>query len=401
MPDEPAPDPLPTEPAGAGKHTPAEDELDTLLETAASLAGDVTEDVGAPAEQPASAQAIHSAGQTDNDAPNLDAQLAELDVLLEEANREIGHATPPTNDDDAEQTMSADAESADSDADSPTTQPESSSPHVTAAEAEPASSTRPATEAPDPSPSPADDLPTDIDTQLAASDGPLDEAGRQGNAQRSADYDAHSQTDDESQVAPTDQNAVPNFMEEPTRPEGAPDTSPEETEPPAAADGTANVPDFMAEFTTPEVGTETGTSGTKDSTRPPSSAAQATGGPASPTAPTPGVVEPRDLGAVGSPDTAPAKETAIANADPSQESDKASPAKAPAARSRSPAMRLLGRAAAPLSPLALKACEGGMLVLETMDRPAQRLGYWPRRFIGWLALATLGASLIVYVASLF
>ncbi len=37
----------------------------------------------------------------------------------------------------------------------------------------------------------------------------------------------------------------------------------------------------------------------------------------------------------------------------------------------------------------------------SQQRPAQRLGYWPRRLIGWLAVATLGASLIVYVASLF
>ncbi|MFH1732748.1 MAG: hypothetical protein ABIF82_14005, partial [Planctomycetota bacterium] len=391
MPDETTPDPLPTEPRGAGKHAPAEDELDALLEAAASLTGDVAKEVGLPDGRPAAPRASHPTAQNDDETLDLNSQLAELDGLLEEATREIGHATPPTTDDDAGQTRLADAEPADSDADSATTPPVSSPPPATAAEAGPASFTEPDAAAPASSPSPADDLPTDIDTQLAALDSLLDEARQDGNAEGSADYPTHSQTDDESQAAPTAQTDVPDFMEEFTRPQGAPDTGPEAKEPPTAGDGATDVPDFMAEFTAPEPEPEAkaGAPTTEDGTRPPSSAAYAAGGSASPTSPAPGRVRSRDPGAVSSQDLAPARETAVAAADPFQERDEASPANMPAARSRGSAIRLLERVAAPLSPLAVKACEGGVRVLETMDRPAQRLGYWPRRLIGWLAVATL------------
>ncbi len=59
------------------------------------------------------------------------------------------------------------------------------------------------------------------------------------------------------------------------------------------------------------------------------------------------------------------------------------------------------RAAARLSPAALGLCNYGVQLLEIVDRPARRLGPGPRHAIGWLAIATLGTSFIVFVVSLF
>ena len=49
----------------------------------------------------------------------------------------------------------------------------------------------------------------------------------------------------------------------------------------------------------------------------------------------------------------------------------------------------------------LSVSEGVAGLLEVMDRPARRLGPGARQAIGWLAIATLGTSLIVFLVSLF
>ncbi|MBU0718724.1 MAG: hypothetical protein KJ749_10785 [Planctomycetes bacterium] len=54
-----------------------------------------------------------------------------------------------------------------------------------------------------------------------------------------------------------------------------------------------------------------------------------------------------------------------------------------------------------LSPLGLGVCERGAGMLEALDKPTQRLGPGIRRAIGWLAIATIGTSLIVFVISMF
>lgn len=59
------------------------------------------------------------------------------------------------------------------------------------------------------------------------------------------------------------------------------------------------------------------------------------------------------------------------------------------------------RAAARLSAVALGLCNCGVQLLEMMDRPVRRLGPGPRHAIGWLAIATLGTSFIVFAVSLF
>ncbi len=396
MPDEPIPDPSPSERPGASENTSPEDEIDALLAEAASLASDVTGEVGVPEEQPASSQATHPAGQTDGPVSDIDTQLAELDGLLEETYREVGNTTPAT--DDADPVTLDNREPADSDADSALQQPGSSSPSADTEEAGPTPPGGPDTPAPAPSTSPTENPATDFDADLTALDDLLDQVGHEGDAEQSTDDASSPQADVESEAPPSEQGAVPDPMQESKEPEGEVDASPEATKQPPAEDGAAAVPDFMAEFTTPEPGTEAGTPAASDGTQPASATAHVTG---EGTSPKPQDVSSHERGVVSNLDVTSPEMSAVSDADLLEELDEAGSAKVPKARSPGPAKRLLGRVAAPVSPLALKACEGGLRALEAMDRPTQRLGYWPRRLIGWLAVATLGTSLIVYVISLF
>lgn len=54
-----------------------------------------------------------------------------------------------------------------------------------------------------------------------------------------------------------------------------------------------------------------------------------------------------------------------------------------------------------LSPLALEGCARGVRVLELVDRPLARIGPRVRRIAGWLGIATVGTSVLVYLVSLF
>ena len=57
--------------------------------------------------------------------------------------------------------------------------------------------------------------------------------------------------------------------------------------------------------------------------------------------------------------------------------------------------------AARLSPMVGLACDKGVRLLETADRPTASVPPGARRLIGWLALATLGTALIVFLLSFF
>jgi hypothetical protein len=54
-----------------------------------------------------------------------------------------------------------------------------------------------------------------------------------------------------------------------------------------------------------------------------------------------------------------------------------------------------------VSPAALAFCAHLVRTLEVIDRPLARVGTMPRRFAGWLAIATLGVAAIVYVLSMW
>ena len=47
----------------------------------------------------------------------------------------------------------------------------------------------------------------------------------------------------------------------------------------------------------------------------------------------------------------------------------------------------------------MRLCELGVIGLEAADKPLVRLGPRIRMVAGWLALATLGTSVIVFVVS--
>lgn len=52
-------------------------------------------------------------------------------------------------------------------------------------------------------------------------------------------------------------------------------------------------------------------------------------------------------------------------------------------------------------PILFMVCDRSVSVLEKIDRPLQRIGQVPRRLIGWLAIATLGTSLLAFIVSAF
>lgn len=62
---------------------------------------------------------------------------------------------------------------------------------------------------------------------------------------------------------------------------------------------------------------------------------------------------------------------------------------------------LVPRIAVRLTPAAMNACERGVGLLERLDAPVRWLGAGTRRVIGWVALATLGTSVIALILSLF
>lgn len=58
-------------------------------------------------------------------------------------------------------------------------------------------------------------------------------------------------------------------------------------------------------------------------------------------------------------------------------------------------------AATHLSPTVLAGCERAVNLLELIDRPLGRIGDPVRRLIGWVAIATIATSLLVFLYSLF
>ena len=57
--------------------------------------------------------------------------------------------------------------------------------------------------------------------------------------------------------------------------------------------------------------------------------------------------------------------------------------------------------AAGISPLLLAGTERFVSWMELIHRPLPALKETPRRVIGWVALATIGTSVIVFLLSLF
>ncbi len=185
---------------------------------------------------------------------------------------------------------------------------------------------------------------------------------------------------------------------EPSGEEELPQEQPETT-----TEGSA-VPDFMAEFTRPEdtndspaTGGETAQPpGPADAELEPDASAQTTESTQASTPAKPGVVGTGMIGVVGAASTEP---TADATSGASEELEaRETP---PAEATVTPLDRLFGLVEERVSPIALKVCEKAVPVLEAIDKPFGRVGTPIRRVIGWVAIATMGTALIVFLVSLF
>ena len=209
--------------------------------------------------------------------------------------------------------------------------------------------------------------------------------------------------------------AVPSFREEFTQPEQtsqypqADDTAPEfaeestsPEEPAQPAETGSAIPEFMKEFTQPEAPSEA-----SEDLSPVAGAADV--GPSDGSCEmSPSVVSARPGLVSSRPRNGP--ETVLADdkfglgsisQDEDEETGTVGPTPvATAATAASGKAELVRRLVAYLSPPALKVCARGVGLLEVLDKPFGRLGSGGRRALGWLAIATLGTSLIVLLVSL-
>lgn len=190
------------------------------------------------------------------------------------------------------------------------------------------------------------------------------------------------------------------------RPECESTSSGDASAPTAEAEPPANgysVPDFMAEFTQTEEPPKSGGRAPEPSgeaEQPPTASGPVGGDRSGPQpeqrpAPRPGVVGTGMIGVVGTvhPKVSDAETPSVPMPDEQVDPEtQPSPAGGWAHRIRAGATRL--------PPIVLSVCACAVHLLEQIDRPFARLGHKVRRVIGWIAVATVGTSLIVYLLSL-
>ncbi|MGB2985866.1 MAG: hypothetical protein WBE26_08280 [Phycisphaerae bacterium] len=185
------------------------------------------------------------------------------------------------------------------------------------------------------------------------------------------------------------------------------DESASSSKQPVASTGDLAIPDFMSEFTQPEESTET-TSEKPAETAPdepepaasepepeaPAGVSQDIDPPAG--VPKLGVVGTGMVGVIGTPIPASPVEGKLEQDQPAEKREETA--------SQPGLVLRLANAICPavtrLSPLAMSACERVVAGLEVIDRPLAKVGGPVRRLIGWIAIATVGMSVIVYLYSL-
>lgn len=318
----------------------SEEELDEVLSQASALALDLSEEVGTAEQAPP-----HTHPRADLSGPpdvhaDLDAELRELEKLVAETGAEI-----------------------DSDSDE------------TGVEA----------------PQPGDRTQTRAAT---ASDTP---------GTPSSD---HSDTPDGSDsteaapAAPPSDLQVPDFMAEFTQPEESAGPEPPESSPPAVTEDASvpdEMPDFMSELTQPsEPSSEAAgplESSVKDATGPPSRDVDRLDDQR----PAPSMPDNNRQRASG--DSPILQEWGEPRATVLEEEE--STGRSLGADTAAKLRELVRLATARLSPLANTTCDRVVTLLEVVDRPMARVGGRIRYVVGWLAVATVGTSLVVYILSLF
>ncbi len=183
-------------------------------------------------------------------------------------------------------------------------------------------------------------------------------------------------------------------------------------DPPSEEPADLAVPDFMSEFTEPSPPPPPDEPDGPDELPPPPAALDEPPPPAAIAAPNDsqvvsdpslGIVAtgtvkqeapPEPLGVVGTQSPVVAEDTSSPKVDDSA-------VEAPTEPTVSKRVALVRAIVAKAGPILLIVCDHGVSLLEKIDRPLQRIGQVPRRLLGWLAIATLGTSLVAFIVSAF
>ncbi|UCC31358.1 MAG: hypothetical protein JSU86_03595 [Phycisphaerales bacterium] len=232
----------------------------------------------------------------------------------------------------------------------------------------------PVSEEPRQTPEKAEDpAATDLDVQLAELERLVAETDSEVDDTRgSPDEDAQVLSETRTSLIT---HPVPEFMEEFTRAEGLGDAAKPEPQAPAAAIPPGGPGEGVTESRSPDV-SDLGAG------------------------PKPGVVGTGMLGVVGEVPPVPEGTEEPAPAEPGEPGHE--PVEEVSAVSKIGRLAdVMHKAAARSLPAALAVCDRAVTLLEVINRPvADRLGDSTLRVIGWIALATLGTSVIVYLSSL-
>jgi hypothetical protein len=247
----------------------------------------------------------------------------------------------------------------------------------------------------DPEPAPQTQQPTgtgapgvDLDTELRELEKLVSETGDQLGPD-SADSDqarAPFAQDDPGPQTPPNALDVPDFMAELTEPDRAADAGQPENAPPTTTDQSESLADDPA---APQEAAQT-----------PHAEGQLTGEAQSPAFQDHSAHDPhaKDNAHFDGSDLTAARDTEP-ETDSQRQSD--TPPEDPTPPQPGRFEELARRATARLSPLAATTCDHIVTALEVVDRPFARVGNRIRYLAGWIAIATVGTSLVVYFLSLF
>ena len=223
----------------------------------------------------------------------------------------------------------------------------------------------------------AADNPDDVDSRLAALDRLLEEAGNEVGPPTPLDAVGPPSDDSPGEVDQADQE----IADAPAAEDGFPPDAHVSSSPSEEV-----VPDFMQELTqTNEESSSVPRDGAQDQNDPIPAAPASNPPPGSALPPTARAATLEEL----KPETSESPKLAEQTQD-----------KAPRVPLK-PMQSLMARVGRRLSPVALRVSEKGVDLLEVLNLPLRRFGGRVQGAVGWLAIATIGTSLLVFLVSLF
>lgn len=223
----------------------------------------------------------------------------------------------------------------------------------------------------------AGDNPDDVDSRLAALDSLLEDSRNEVGAPTPSDVVGPPSDDSPGEVDQADQVIADAVDVE----DGFPGDVHVSPSPPEA-----HVPDFMQELTQPDEESSLRHSDTAHDQNSSISAAP-------PTKPPPQILDRSAMRRAAHDEVKP--ETSESTK-PTEQARVEAPPGPP-----SPMRSLLPRVRRRLSPVAFRVSEKGVDLLEVLNRPLGRFGGRAQAAVGWLAIATIGTSLLVFLVSLF